>query len=269
MFSIKTEYGLEKVQEPSEFRPLPALEGRSLSKYFIAPDGTNNEVIRDFTFEIYPGEIVALIGPSGCGKSTLFNIISGMLNADTGALVSYGVRFDPRRSVGFLNYMFQEDRLLPWKSARQNIELALFPLKKTAKERRTIADRMLEIVGLSNVGNHFPAQLSGGMRSRIALARAFATSPKVLLMDEPFSKLDAMTREHIHEQLLCLRESLKFGCFFITHDVLEALALADRILIVSVQPMRILQQFDLKELGDELKSTLVPTIRAYLNEGPK
>lgn len=244
----------------------PILQGRSLSKHFITPGGETIEVLRSFSFELYSGEIVALIGPSGCGKSTLFDVISGVTVPDAGVMLRMGSRFDPRNTVGFMNYMFQEDRLLPWKTARENIELALYPLGKATKERRDVSQKMLDIVGLPTVGDHYPNQLSGGMRSRIALARAFATSPKVLLMDEPFSKLDALTRERIHEQLLSLRDSLRFGCFFITHDVLEALALADRIIVASANPMQIAKQYDLKQQSSIYRETLAASIRSHLHE---
>ncbi|WP_312226849.1 ABC transporter ATP-binding protein [Pseudescherichia sp.] len=214
----------------------PAIELRQVDKHF----GTQ-EVLKAISFSVYPGEIVALLGASGCGKSTLLNMISGLLPADGGDIALQGepvAQFSQWRQVA---YLFQEDRLLPWRTVRQNVNFALENSSLSRVERQRRVEAALQLVGMGQVGHKWPHQLSGGMRSRIALARSLVAEPQILLMDEPFSKLDPQTRSAMHEELLRIRELKNMTVVMVTHDVEEAVILADRIVILQPSPGRIKQ----------------------------
>lgn len=214
----------------------PVIELRQVGKHF----GTQ-EVLKAISLSVYPGEIVALLGASGCGKSTLLNIISGLLPADGGDIALQGepvAQFSQWRQVA---YLFQEDRLLPWRTVRQNVNFALENSALPRAERQRRVEAALQLVGMGQVAHKWPHQLSGGMRSRIALARSLVAEPQILLMDEPFSKLDPQTRSAMHEELLRIRELKNMTVVMVTHDVEEAVILADRIVILQPNPGRIKQ----------------------------
>jgi NitT/TauT family transport system ATP-binding protein/sulfonate transport system ATP-binding protein len=212
----------------------PALSLQGISKYF-----GELEVLRDISIEVGEGEILALLGTSGCGKSTLLNILSGLLKADRGTLLVEGAEaqaFDGWRRVA---YMFQEDRLLPWRTVRSNVAFGLEGSGLNKAERLARADAALKLVELETFGNAWPHQLSGGMRSRVALARSLVVEPSVLLMDEPFSKLDPQTRTQMHHELLRLQALKGMTIVFVTHDVEEAVVLADRVVVLEPRPGRV------------------------------
>jgi len=197
------------------------------------------EALRDISFNVAAGEIVALLGRSGCGKSTLLNIIAGLLPPDQGALHFHGQpagAYDGWRRIA---YMFQEDRLLPWRNVRDNVMFALESGDLRTAERRERAERMLQLVDLQAFASAWPHQLSGGMRSRVALARSLVIEPDILLMDEPFSKLDPHTRTHMHVELLRLQRISGTTIVFVTHDVEEAVVLADRVVVLEPRPGRV------------------------------
>lgn len=211
-----------------------ALELEGIGKHF----GTL-EVLRDINFSVAPGEIVALLGASGCGKSTLLNIISGLLATDRGTL-----RLDGEPSSSYTHwsrvaYMFQEDRLLPWRSVRDNVAFGLEASSASRPERIQRADAALALVGLEAFSAAWPHELSGGMRSRVALARSLVVEPTLLLMDEPFSKLDPQTRSQMHDEVLRLQALTGATIVFVTHDVEEAVILADRVVVLEPRPGRI------------------------------
>jgi NitT/TauT family transport system ATP-binding protein len=198
------------------------------------------EAVRDLDFSVAPGEFVCLLGPSGCGKSTLLNALAGHVAIRSGALRVDGVLVagpHPDRGV-----VFQQPTLFPWKTVLDNV--AFGPkMKGVAKaERRRLAAEMLEQVGLAGFGAHYPAQLSGGMRQRVEWARVLINHPRVLLMDEPFSALDAQTRLTMQELLLDLWGRIGSTVLFVTHDIDEALFLGDRILVMGVRPGRIIEE---------------------------
>ena len=202
-------------------------------------------VLDGVEFDVADGETVALLGTSGCGKSTLLNIVAGLLAADRGEVRFGGAhaaqREMQRKAPPALAYMFQEDRLLPWRSARANTEFGLeagHP-RLSARERRARAEAALDMVGLSAFAERYPHELSGGMRSRVALARSLVGEPRILLMDEPFSKLDPQTREQMHGELLRIRAERQLTVLFVTHDVEEAVVLADRIVVLAPRPGRV------------------------------
>lgn len=193
-------------------------------------DGTRSIVGVDLA--LTPGEFVALVGPSGCGKSTLLRLVAGLLRPDAGTL--RGVH---RRQIGFV---FQSPTLLPWRTVADNVGLPLELRGTSAPERASRVGEMLRLVGLEEWGGRFPAQLSGGMRMRVSIARALVARPRLLLMDEPFAALDDMTRSRLQEELLALREREGFATLFVTHNVAESVFLADRVLCLSARPGRIL-----------------------------
>jgi NitT/TauT family transport system ATP-binding protein len=212
----------------------PAIRLISVSKSFA--NGEALEVLRDVNLTVEPQAIVGLIGASGSGKSTLLNIISGILKPDRGQVYICGApseQFNDWRSIG---YMFQDDRLLPWRTAIRNIEFALEAGSMAKKERTRRALAALQLVELESFAHAFPYQLSGGMRSRVALARSLVTEPRILLMDEPFSRLDAQTRSLMHEELLRVHQLKRMTVVFVTHDVAEAVLLGDEVAVMSPRP---------------------------------
>jgi taurine transport system ATP-binding protein len=199
------------------------------------------EVLSDITFEIQRGEFICLLGPSGCGKTTLLNIIAGFVKPSAGsAMVDGSTISGPDWNRGFV---FQSPTLYPWLNVRENVEFGLKMRKFGKKEREALSDKYLEQVGLSDFKYHKPYELSGGMRQRACLARVLVNDPRIILMDEPFGALDALTRENMHH-LTRIIWSENHGTFFlITHDVDEALSLATRVMVMSPRPGRIVREF--------------------------
>ena len=233
-------------QQPQTANRDAAITVAGVSKWFVSADGQRLPVLQDIDLTVAEHEIVAILGASGSGKSTLLNIISGILQPDRGRLCINGVpadRFEDWRSV---SYMFQEDRLLPWRTALRNVEFALEAGSTPQSERRRRATDAFELVGLTGFENAFPYQLSGGMRSRVALARSLVLEPCILLMDEPFSRLDAQTRSLMHIELLRIHRLKKMTIVFVTHDVEEAVVLADRVVVMTPRPGRIREQVDIE-----------------------
>jgi NitT/TauT family transport system ATP-binding protein len=196
------------------------------------------EAVRAATFQVAQGEFVSLLGPSGCGKSTLLMMIAGLESVTDGRIMAGGtVIEEPRSEIGIV---FQDPTLLPWKTALQNI---LFPIEMMHRSRAAHLDRateLLELVGLSDAGGKRPSQLSGGMRQRVSLCRALIADPAILLMDEPFSALDAITRDDMNIVLLELWEHYRKTVLFVTHSIREAALLSDRVLIMGGTPSSII-----------------------------
>ncbi|GAB6058994.1 ABC transporter ATP-binding protein [Desulfonatronum parangueonense] len=205
------------------------LQVRDLCKGY-GTGAERREVLRDVSFEVRRGEILALLGASGCGKTTLLNIVAGFLTADQGNVAIQGRLSEgpgPDKAV-----IFQEDALFPWLTVEENVSFGLRVNSVSRTRRREIARRMLDLVGLAGRESMLPDQLSGGMRQRVALARVLALEPKLLLMDEPFAALDALTREDMHDLLLALHADFQPAVVFVTHDVVEAVKLADQVLVM-------------------------------------
>lgn len=193
------------------------------------------------TLDVGEGEFVALVGPSGCGKSTLLKVVAGLIPADAGTVLVGG---EPVRGVpGGVGMVFQNDALLPWKSVRDNVRLPLALRGLGSRERDAEIVRLLDLVRLTGFEDFYPRALSGGMRKRVALARTLAYDPRLFLMDEPFGPLDAQTRILIGREFLTIWERLGKSVLFVTHDVEEAIALADRVLVMSPRPGRIVAEF--------------------------
>lgn len=212
-----------------------AIQLRGVSKTF-ADSSRQVEVLRDINLTVAPQSIVGLIGASGSGKSTLLNIISGIVKPDRGQVCICGAASEEFNDWCSVSYMFQDDRLLPWRTALRNVEFALESGSIAAQDRRRRARDALQLVDLDSFRDAFPYQLSGGMRSRVALARSLVTEPRILLMDEPFSRLDAQTRELMHKEVLRIHELKRMTVVFVTHDVAEAVLLADQVAVMSPRP---------------------------------
>lgn len=194
-------------------------------------------VIDGVSFDATPNEFVLIVGPSGCGKSTILRMVAALERPDGGTITIGGTAPDPRRHrIGFV---FQGDSLLPWRTIEQNIALGLENLPVAAAERQSRTRGLVGLVGLEGFEGYFPYQLSGGMRQRAAVARAFAIEPEVLLMDEPFGSLDVQMRKALQAELMRVWERLKTTVLFVTHDVEEAVILADRVVVLSPRPARI------------------------------
>lgn len=194
-------------------------------------------ILDDLNLSVGEGEFISLIGPSGCGKSTILKLLSGLITATDGELVIDGMQPVNAREEMF--YVFQEANLLPWARVLGNVELPLRIRGDSKERRRTRAEEMVQLVGLSHAKQQFPWQLSGGMKMRVSIARALSVRPKILLLDEPFGALDEMTRDQLNEDLLQIRQSDPFTAFFVTHSVAEAVFLSTRIVVLSADPGRI------------------------------
>jgi NitT/TauT family transport system ATP-binding protein len=194
-------------------------------------------VLRDVSFRVAPGEILALVGPSGCGKSTLLGIIGGLLRPQAGSVATAGT--PPNGSFNPLTFVFQDFALLPWRSVADNVAFALEHVRLGAAERSAIVADALRRTGLAEFAHAYPKQLSGGMRQRVGIARALAVRPEILLMDEPFSALDAQTRDLLIEDFMRLMVGNRLGAVYVTHNLEEAARLADRVVVLSRRPARI------------------------------
>jgi len=249
-----------------------ALSFIDVSKHFATTDGRLLEVLRRVSFGLPAGAIVAILGPSGAGKSTLLNLAAGLIRPDGGRVEVLGADTTGAVDWGRVGYMFQDDRLLPWRFALGNVTLALEAGAMAAPERRRRARAALDMVGLADFADAYPHQLSGGMRSRVALARSLVGEPELLLMDEPFSRLDPQTRASLHRELLRIRDLRRLSILFVTHDVEEAVVLADRIVLMSARPGQVRETVDLAlpqpRTGADEATGLVNRLRATLEETP-
>jgi NitT/TauT family transport system ATP-binding protein len=215
----------------------PALICSHVGKVWAAGTPRAHEALRDIDLDVSPGEFVALIGPSGCGKSTLLYLIAGLESPTTGTILSHGepvMAPAPERSL-----IFQETSLLPWLTVSQNVSFGLSLRGVSAETRKQVARDVLSRVGLAEAFGKRPDELSGGMRQRVAVARALAMQPRVLLMDEPFAALDVQTRAKMQGFLLDVWHASSASVLFVTHHIDEAIALADRIVVFTARPGRV------------------------------
>ncbi len=214
-----------------------------VSKVFPGSTGRTQlvEALKPINLEVEAGEFICLLGPSGCGKSTLLSIIAGLESASTGVILANGQKVRGPGTDRVL--LFQEAALFPWLDVQRNVEFGLRQIGTPAKERRALARRFIELVHLTGFEHSYIHQLSGGMRQRAAIARALALDPAILLMDEPFGALDALTRDRLHAELESIWTSTRKTILFVTHNVREAVALGDRVLVFSPRPGRIVRDF--------------------------
>jgi len=214
----------------------PLLEVANISKRFETGEGLIH-ALDNVSLEVRQGEFVAVIGPSGCGKSTLFNIIGGLVEEYDGAVRVAGVAITgSHREIGMV---FQEESTFPWRTTIENVMFPLEAAGMPGAERRERAKALVRLVGLEGFENRYPAELSGGMRQRTAIARTLAFAPKILLMDEPFAALDEQTRLLLGDKLLQIQAQLKQTTLLITHNIAEAVQLADRVVVMSYRPGRV------------------------------
>jgi NitT/TauT family transport system ATP-binding protein len=208
----------------------PAIVCQNVTKRFAgaAP------VLNNLSFTAEQGEFVSIIGPSGCGKSTLLRLVAGLSPISSGTIEIDGK--PPANSRETVAFIFQDATLLPWRTVRANVALGLELEGIPRAQREAKVDAMLALVGLQQVAGSYPRQLSGGMKMRVSIARALATNPRVLLLDEPFAALDEMTRDRMNEELLRLRDENGWTVLFVTHSVAEAVFLSDRILVLAPHP---------------------------------
>jgi NitT/TauT family transport system ATP-binding protein len=214
-----------------------AVELKNVARRFVTPTGDILSALEDFDLTIAPGEFFAIVGPTGCGKSTTLGLIAGLAKPQAGEVTLFDVPVEGVDSrVGFV---FQQDAVFPWRNVLGNVMAGpLFRGVPRAQAEATARDWIAR-VGLKGFEDHHPHQLSGGMRKRVALAQTFINNPQVLLMDEPFSALDVQTRELMQEELLQLWAQAKSAVLFVTHDLDEAILLADRVAVLTTRPARV------------------------------
>ncbi|MCE7764991.1 ATP-binding cassette domain-containing protein [Pseudomonas putida] len=247
--------------EPQRNEAQTEIEFRNVGKAFPAKGQTDAPfAIRGVNFKIRRGEVVSIIGPSGCGKSTILNMGSGLYRPSEGEVLVSGEAVNgPVPKVAF---MLQKDLLMPWRSIRRNVELGLEIQGMPAAQRKVIAEDLLKRCHLQGFTDHYPFQLSGGMRQRAALARTLAIDPQVLFLDEPFSALDAQTKMILQQDLAQMLFEEKKTALFITHDLVEAIALSDRLLVMSARPGTIIEEIeiDLPHRNNPLERRKLPEI---------
>ncbi len=206
--------------------------------------GEKVEVLNDITLNIYEGEFVCLLGPSGCGKSTLLKIIAGFLQPTSGEIIIDGKVVNGPRTNNI--FVFQEGGLFPWLTVYENVALGIRHIKDE-EEKRNRVNEYLEMVDLVGFENHYPHMLSGGMRQRAEIARALAVEPDILYMDEPFSGLDFLTRLNLREELVNMHLYIQKTILFVTHDIDEAIQLADRLIVLSDRPSTVKMNYEIRE----------------------
>jgi NitT/TauT family transport system ATP-binding protein len=242
-------------------RPRYALETRGLTKAFEIP------VLDDLSLAVRPGEMLCLLGPNGCGKTTLLRILAGLESPDAGTVLVDDAAADLRSGRPTVGIVFQEPRLLPWKTAAENVAVCLKPLGLSGARAARRAAEYLDLVGLHGFGGYHPARLSGGMRQRAAIARALAIEPAILLMDEPFSALDPETRRDQQDAVVEIWRATGKTIVFVTHSIEEALAIGTRVALLSARPARLLRTWQLDAstsrhaLADEILSLLGEQVR--------
>lgn len=214
-----------------------------LTKRFLTPKGEPFTAIQDVTLAVEPGQFCAIVGPTGCGKSTTLAQVSGLDRPSSGSVQVGGHIVDG--ITNGVSYMFQADALFPWKSVLQNVLIGPVLLGTPKKQAESLAKDWLRRVGLTGFEDRYPHQLSGGMRKRVALAAALINNPRILLMDEPFGALDVQTKAIMQTELLGLWEELRPSVLFITHDLDEAVALSDRVVIMTSGPGTVKDIFDI------------------------
>lgn len=246
----------------------PVVSAANLGKVF-----GSTIAVEDASFEIRKGEFVSIVGPSGCGKSTLLKMIAGLLDRSEGHLAVNGDTVSgPRRDVGV---MFQKPTLLEWKTVIENVLLPAKLSGRLGPEDREEAEQLLDLVGLEDFGNAFPQHLSGGMQQRVALARLLKIGADILLLDEPFGALDEFTREHLNLELSRITNDAHRTTVFVTHNISEAIFLADKVFVMTPRPGRLAavvdvpfeRPRDLSLLGDHAFADLVAQVREIFAKG--
>lgn len=217
------------------------IEVRDLTKRFRLADGTTLDVIGGLGCDVAEGEFVSILGPSGCGKSTFLNILAGIEEPSGGEILLDGKRLERGNSGARLGFVFQQPRLLNWRSVLHNVLLPLEHTSLRREEQKALAQRYIELVRLGGFEDYYPLQLSGGMQQRVAIARGLVIDPEILLMDEPFSSLDELTARKMRAELVRIWQETKKTILFVTHDISEAVFLSNRLLVVTERPARVFE----------------------------
>ena len=218
--------------------PEPILRATNLGMTFNLGTDKEVEAFRDINFELAPRETISIVGPSGCGKSTLFNTIAGLLNPTSGEVYVGGERVE--RAAGHVGYMLQKDLLLPWRNVVDNVVLGLEVRSMRRREAVARARDLIKAYGLAGFEHAKPSRLSGGMRQRVAFMRTLALDPEVILLDEPFSALDFQTRLLLQTETMSIIRERRKSAILVTHDIGEAITMADRIIVLTHRPARVL-----------------------------
>lgn len=222
---------------------MPTVVFRNISKYYENSEGNQTAVLKDINLTVSDGEFVCILGPSGCGKSTLLEIAAGLLPYTEGEILLDGKLLSgTSRDVGVV---FQDSSLFPWRNIRKNVEFGLEVANADKTERTIMAQKAIEMVGLKGFEDKYPHQLSGGMRQRAGIARTLVNNPACILMDEPFSAVDHLTRLTLQDEVIRIWEQQKKTIIFITHDVSEAVYLSNRVVLLTPGPGRINKIFDI------------------------
>lgn len=238
--------------ETSDRVPL-AIDAAGLSIGYRQTDGTAAPTLAGLDLEVAKGDFMTILGPSGCGKSTLLRVVADLLQPLKGRITVLGQAPEVARKQRRVGFVFQDATLLPWRTVRQNVELPLQVGKASIPPRRGAerdVDAWIEMVGLSAFAQRYPNQLSGGQRQRVSLARALLSAPDILLMDEPFGALDEITRERLNDELLGLWRRTGTTILFVTHSVMEAVYLGNRVLVLAANPGRVQALVDLRAAKD-------------------
>lgn len=234
----------------------PAVRIEHVSKIYTTQQGEEVVALQDINLSIAQGDFICVVGPSGCGKTTLLNMLAGYEKPTSGWIQAHAKQIegpDPNRGV-----VFQHPTLYPWLTVKGNVEFGLRMQGMSGKERSQVADEYLELVGLADAGNRRPYELSGGMQQRCQIARVLATDPKLIMMDEPYGALDALTRETLQNELLRIWRDRKKTVFFITHSVEEAVFLGTRVIVMSKHPGTVVMDVPVDLSGatpEEMRST--------------
>ena len=240
------------------------IQGRNVNLTFRPPNRGPVRALQNFDIDIEEGEFLSIVGPSGCGKSTFLNVLLGLIRPDSGDV---RMQNKPITGPGTDRAMvFQEFGLLPWRTVQHNVELGLELKGMAAQARHQVSQPLIEMTGLAGFESHYPHELSGGMKQRVGLARALATDPNVLLMDEPFAALDAQTRDVMQVELLRIWQETKKTVLFVTHQIDEAVYLADRVVVMTARPGRINEIIDVDRARPrslDIKRT--PTFVGYVD----
>ena len=249
---------------------MPAISIKNINKTYIDQDGNEVQALHDINLDVAEGEFVCIVGPSGCGKSTLLEIVAGLLDATSGEVLLDGQPVHgTSRHIGVV---FQDASLFPWRTVRKNVAFGLEIAGVPREEREERLRRYISMVSLNGFENKYPAQLSGGMRQRAGIARTLAMNPKVILMDEPFSAVDHLTKCTLQEELINIRQAENKTVLFVTHDINEAVFLADRVVLLSPRPSTIQKIYEIpleqkRGRSDPLLLKIAAEIAKDINSG--
>ena len=249
---------------------MPAISIKNINKTYIDQDGNEVQALHDINLDVAEGEFVCIVGPSGCGKSTLLEIVAGLLDATSGEVTLDGQPVHgTSRDIGVV---FQDASLFPWRTVRKNVAFGLEIAGVPKEESEERLKRYISMVSLNGFENKYPAQLSGGMRQRAGIARTLAMNPKVILMDEPFSAVDHLTKCTLQEELINIRQAENKTVLFVTHDINEAVFLADRVVLLSPRPSTIQKIYEIpleqkRGRSDPLLLNIAAEIAKDINSG--